>query len=98
MKIFIERYLLPILAGLTLLFAATNPMGWDGRHRIIGVVVAVIFAAISAYFAGRQWELRLWERMRGLFHHRRNNQYLSATDADLGSAIKMMAWRSAWGK
>lgn len=62
-------------------------------------LVLFILAAIAAWFAEKYGELRLWERMRGRFRrHKSENQYLSSTDTDLGSAIKMMAWVSAWGK
>jgi hypothetical protein len=97
MRIFIERFVLAILAALAVLLAITNPMGFSGTARVIGVIVIVILAAVAAYFAERHGELR-WERVRRLWRRTRDDRYLSSTDTDLGSAIKMMAWASAWGK
>jgi hypothetical protein len=53
MSIFIERFLLAILATLVVLLAVTNPMGFSGAGRIIGVLIIFVLAAIAAYFAER---------------------------------------------
>jgi hypothetical protein len=97
MRIFIERFLLAILAALAVLLAVTNPMRFSVTARIIGVIVIFILAAVAAYFAEKHGELR-WERLRRLWRHTREDRYLSSTDTDLGSAIKLMVWASAWGK
>jgi hypothetical protein len=51
MSIFIERFLLAILATLAVLLAVTNPMGYSGTARVIGVIVIFVLAGIAAYFA-----------------------------------------------
>ena len=51
MRIFIERFLLAILAAIAVLLAVTNPMGWSTTPRIVGVIAVVILAAIAACFA-----------------------------------------------
>jgi hypothetical protein len=66
MRVFIERFVLSILAPLVVLLA-TNPIGfsWPLSLRIIGIIVIVVVAGIAAYFAG--WEEWRWERLRGLW-------------------------------
>ena len=44
MPIFIERYLLPLLAGVTVLLSVTNPMHWDWKRRVIGCVAVICTA------------------------------------------------------
>jgi hypothetical protein len=51
MSIFIERFLLAILAALAVLLAVTNPMGFSGPARIIGVIIIFILAGMAAYFS-----------------------------------------------
>jgi hypothetical protein len=53
MSIFIERFLLAILATLAVLLAVTNPMGFSGTARIIGVITIFVLAGIAAYFSER---------------------------------------------
>jgi hypothetical protein len=53
MSIFIERFLLAILAALAVLLAVTNPMGFSGTARIIGVIIIFVLAGIAAYFSER---------------------------------------------
>jgi hypothetical protein len=53
MIIFIERFLLAILAALAVLLAVTNPMGFSGTLRFIGVIVIFGLAGLAAYFAER---------------------------------------------
>jgi disulfide bond formation protein DsbB len=53
MSIFIERFLLAILATLAVLLAVTNPMGFSGTARIIGVIIIFVLAGIAAYFSER---------------------------------------------
>jgi hypothetical protein len=53
MIIFIERFLLAILAALAVLLGVTNPMGFSGTVRIIGVIIIFILAAIAACYAGK---------------------------------------------
>jgi len=96
MRIFIERFLLAILAAIAVLLAVTNPMGWSTTPRIVGVIAVVILAAIAACFAEKYGELR-WDRVRRLWRRKTENRYLDSTDTDLGSAIKIMVWVSAWG-
>jgi hypothetical protein len=66
MRVFIERFILSILAPLVVLLA-TNPIGysWPLSLRIIGIIVIVVVAGIAAYFAG--WDEWRWERLRGLW-------------------------------
>jgi hypothetical protein len=47
MPVFIERYMLPIFAAVTVLVAITNPMHWDWKLRLGGTVVVIT----SAYWA-----------------------------------------------
>jgi hypothetical protein len=49
MNIFIERFLLAILAALAVLLAVTNPMQFSVTSRIIGVIIIFILAGIAAY-------------------------------------------------
>jgi small-conductance mechanosensitive channel len=52
MNIFIERFLLAILAALAVLLAVTNPMQFSVTSRIIGVIIIIfILAGIAAYFS-----------------------------------------------
>src|SRR5271155_1886996 len=51
MSIFIERFLLAILAALAVLLAVTNPMEFSVPSRIIGVIIIFILAGIVAYFS-----------------------------------------------
>jgi hypothetical protein len=51
MNIFIERFLLAILAALAVLLAVTNPMQFSVTSRIIGVIIIFILAGIAAYFS-----------------------------------------------
>ena len=53
MIIFIERFLLAILAAIAVLLAVTNPMGFGVAARIGGVIVIFILAGIAAFFAER---------------------------------------------
>ena len=48
MPVFLERYLLPITAGLTIIVVFTNPMKFDWTQRISGGL-ALVF--ISYFFA-----------------------------------------------
>ena len=65
MRIFIERFILGILAPLVL-FIATTPMqiSW-WPTRIISIIGIVIVAGIAAYFAG--WNEWRWERIRAVW-------------------------------
>jgi hypothetical protein len=65
MKIFIERFVLGVLASLVVLLAAVNPMGFSWPQRIITILVIVLAAGIAAYFAG--WDEWRWERLRGVW-------------------------------
>jgi hypothetical protein len=65
MRIFIERFVLAILAPLAMLLAVTNPMGFSWPLRIIGVTVIVVVAGIAAHIAG--WEEWRWERLRAMW-------------------------------
>src|SRR5437899_2743998 len=65
MSVFIERFLLAILAALAVLLAVTNPMGFSDTARIIGVIIIVVVAGIAAYFVG--WNEWRWERLRALW-------------------------------
>jgi hypothetical protein len=59
MSIFIERFLLAILAALAVLLAVTNPMGFSVAARITGVIIIVILADIAAYFSERVQQKRV---------------------------------------
>ena len=52
MSIFIERFLLAILATLAVLLAVTNPMGFSGTARSIGVIIIFVFVARNPTYAG----------------------------------------------
>ena len=65
MRVFIERFVLAILAPLVVLLAVTNPVGFSWPLKIIGVIVIVVVAGIAAHFAG--WEEWRWERLRGMW-------------------------------
>jgi hypothetical protein len=65
MRIFIERFVLAILAPLAVLLVVTNPMGFSWPMRIIGVTVIVVVAGIAAHIAG--WEEWRWERLHGMW-------------------------------
>lgn len=45
MRIYIERFILAILAALAVLLAVTNPMEFSRTARILGVIVIFILAA-----------------------------------------------------
>jgi hypothetical protein len=64
MRVFLERFVLAILASLVILLAA-NPMGFSWPLRIISIVVIVIVAGITAHFAG--WDEWRWERLRAVW-------------------------------
>jgi phosphate/sulfate permease len=65
MRIFIERFILAILAALVL-FTTTTPMqiSW-WPTRIVSIIGIVIVAGIAAYFAG--WNEWRWERIRAVW-------------------------------
>jgi len=65
MRIYIERFVLAILAALAFAFALTNPTGLSLPARIIGLIIIVVVAGLLAHFAG--WEESRWERLRGLW-------------------------------
>jgi hypothetical protein len=47
--IFLERFLLPLLAGVVILIAVTNPMGFDLTQRITGAVALLCAAYFIAH-------------------------------------------------
>ena len=51
-RIFIERFVLAILAPLVGLLAVANPVGFGWPLRIIGVIVIIVVAGIAAHLAG----------------------------------------------
>src|SRR5271166_4717465 len=51
MTVFIERFVLAILAALAVLLAVTNPMGFSVTVRIIGVIIIFILAGIAAFYS-----------------------------------------------
>jgi hypothetical protein len=53
MSVFIERFLLAILAALAVLIAVPNPMGFSDTARIIDLIIIFALAGIAAYFAER---------------------------------------------
>jgi hypothetical protein len=65
MRVFIERFILGILATVVVLLAFTNPMEWDWSARIIGIVVSVSVAGIASHFAG--WDALHWDHLRSLW-------------------------------
>jgi hypothetical protein len=65
MRVFIERFVLGILAPVVVLFAFTNPMGWDWAARGGGIAISIMVAGIASYFAG--WDALHWERLRSLW-------------------------------
>jgi hypothetical protein len=65
MRVFIERFVLAILASLVVLLAAINPMGFSGPLRVISIIVIVIVAGAAAHFAG--WDEWRWERLRAVW-------------------------------
>lgn len=50
MTVFLERFVLAILAALAVLLAVKNPMGFSVTVRVIGVVSIFILAGIAAFF------------------------------------------------
>jgi hypothetical protein len=64
-RLYIERFILPILAGLVLALGITNPMGFGWPARIIGIVGFFIVAGIAVHVAG--WSDMHWKRLRGLW-------------------------------
>jgi hypothetical protein len=60
MRIYIERFVLAVLAALAFAFAVTNPTGLSLPARIIGLIIIVVVAGLFAYFTG--WEESRWER------------------------------------
>jgi hypothetical protein len=62
MSVFIERFLLAILAALTVLLAVTNPIGFSDTARIIGVIIIFILAGIAAYLSGKYGGYRKYYR------------------------------------
>ena len=62
MRVFIERFVLAILASLVVLLAAINPLGFCWPLKIVSIIVIVIVAGIAAHFAG--WDEWRWERLR----------------------------------
>jgi tRNA_anti-like len=52
--VFLEKYILPILAGLTLLILVTNPMHFNVTQRIVSAVVALFLAVSASYAVQRQ--------------------------------------------
>ena len=65
MRVFIERFVLAILASLVVLLAAINPMEFSWPARIISIIGIVILASIAAYLAG--WDEWRWERLRAVW-------------------------------
>lgn len=65
MRIFIERFVLTILASFVVLLAAVNPIGFNWPLRIISIIGIIIVAAIAAYFAG--WDEWRWSRLSGVW-------------------------------
>src|ERR1035437_224408 len=49
MPIFVERYMLPVLATLTVILAVTNPMRWGWKPRFTGGLAV----CITAYLISR---------------------------------------------
>jgi|HubBroStandDraft_2_1064218.scaffolds.fasta_scaffold00123_2 hypothetical protein len=49
MPIFVERYLLPVLAALTVIVAVTNPMRWGWQPRVTGGLAV----CVTAYLISR---------------------------------------------
>jgi hypothetical protein len=62
MRVFIERFVLAILASLVVLLAAINPMGFSWPLRIISIVIIVVVAGVATYLAC--WDEWRWERLR----------------------------------
>jgi hypothetical protein len=65
MRIFIERFILTILASFGVLLAAVNPMGFSSPVRLIGIIVIVAVAGMAAHFAG--WDEWRWQCLRGVW-------------------------------
>ncbi len=53
MSVFLERYILPILAALTLLVIVSNPLHFSWGQRIIGGSIVVLAAALVSRVAHR---------------------------------------------
>lgn len=53
MSVFIERFVLAILAAFFILLAVTNPMGFSWLHRGICLVTTVLLALLAAIFSVR---------------------------------------------
>ena len=53
MSVFIERFVLAILAAFFILLAVTNPMGFSWLQRGICLVTTVLLALLAAIFSVR---------------------------------------------
>ena len=49
MVVLLEKYILPILAGLTLLVLATNPMHFSWPQRIASLLASLLFAGLVSW-------------------------------------------------
>jgi hypothetical protein len=62
MRLFVERFILAILAAVVVLLAATNPLGFNWPVRLIGIIITIALAGVAARLAG--WEESRWQRLR----------------------------------
>jgi hypothetical protein len=62
MRLFIERFILAILAAFVVLLAVTNPLGFNWPVRLMGIIITTALAGIAAHLAG--WEESRWQRLR----------------------------------
>jgi hypothetical protein len=61
MRVFIERFILAILAAFVVLLAATNPFGFNWPVRLPGIIFTIALAGVAARLAG--WEDSRWQRL-----------------------------------
>lgn len=53
MPVFLERFVLPVLAAIVVIVAITNPVGLEPMQRVIGTVILLLLAGIAAYLVHR---------------------------------------------
>jgi hypothetical protein len=57
-SVFLERFILPVLAAIVVIVAITNPIGLEPMQRIVGTAALLLLAGIAAYTVHRQTHRR----------------------------------------
>jgi hypothetical protein len=58
MPIFLERFVLPLLAAIVVIVAIINPVGLELRQRVIGTTALLLLAGVAAYLVHRHNQRR----------------------------------------